>query len=287
MPHSSMPNPPKHLASLQQAFGAAISAPFEFEEDDSGDYRLRQEDYPAEVLAQMVPLPEKGLNGSDRLGTYNRQYWFRLLSVMQEEYPLMVAIMGLLPFNRMVMDYLEAYPPHSPSLRDLSNHLCGFLAESTTWNQAHLQQAAKLEYCFIMAFDAANLPVLDISKLDETGQEALVSEPLRLQPHLQLCHESYNLMHWRSVVKAAPETTEVYLQEDENLWVICRQEGSTTSSALGALQYKLLSHLISGLSLEGAILATCENLNEEEANFVSANIGNWFGHWQSLGWFAA
>ena len=33
--------------------------------------------------------PDRGQTGAARLSSYNRQYWFRLLSVMQEEYPLL------------------------------------------------------------------------------------------------------------------------------------------------------------------------------------------------------
>src|SRR5690606_30140585 len=60
-----------------------------------------------------------GLDGRARLEVYNRQYWFRLVAIMQEEYPCAVHLLGLDAFNAWVVRYLMAYPPASPYLADL------------------------------------------------------------------------------------------------------------------------------------------------------------------------
>lgn len=286
-PPITEPQPPQGLEQIQQHFGTAMAMPFLFTDEEEDGFRLRKDQYPQEILDLMVPLPEKHLSGADRLGTYNRQYWFRLLTIMQKEYPLMMAMMGLGAFNRMVMDYLCAYPPSSPSLRDLSNHLVPFLNEDHEWNETFLIQAAELEFAYIQAFDAAHLPPLDLSQLSQEDQQNLLTQPLQLQPHLQFFREETNLMHWRIVVKAAeePELVDVDLSPEPNHWAIWREDGATTAAQLGPLQWRILTHLQQGLSISEAIGETTQVTDEAGEQFISQHIGSWFAWWQGQGWF--
>jgi hypothetical protein len=117
------------LAELQKWFGSSISQ------------RLPEE-YPGNPLAVSRPelqavadahLKGKGgLSGFSRLGIYNQQYWFRLISIMQSEYTCTVHLMGLSTFNLWVIRFLEMHPPSSPYLAQLDAAFPAFLEANYT-----------------------------------------------------------------------------------------------------------------------------------------------------------
>ena len=147
----SMPVPevPTGLALLQRRFAEAMRTPLEIEAAE-GSYRLHPERYPAALTSGICP--DRGQPGAIRLASYNRQYWFRLLTVMQEEYPLLRHLLGVGDFNRMAIDYLTACPSASPQLRHLSDALVDFLVAHEGWGTAENRQCARLEHAHIQAF---------------------------------------------------------------------------------------------------------------------------------------
>ena len=61
-------------------------------------YRCRVEEYSPFIVQSMVPRQAK--TGIETLSIYNEQYWFRLLTVLQEEMPVMRHLLGIKEFNR-------------------------------------------------------------------------------------------------------------------------------------------------------------------------------------------
>src|SRR6185369_5281152 len=80
------------LSDLQAWFGKAIARPL-------------PNRYPGNPLAVSAPtlaaqaqrrlFSRGGVSGFDRLGIYNQQYWFRLITIMQQEYPSAAHLIGL------------------------------------------------------------------------------------------------------------------------------------------------------------------------------------------------
>lgn len=276
----SQAEPPEGLAALQAAFGQAIATPLEI----GGPETLIQVDrYPR--LALTAVKPHGGRSAPERLATYNKQYWFRLLTVMQEEFPLLCRMMGLTAFNQMVTEYLTRYPSRSQTLRNLSDSLQPFLAESERWGRPEWRQAARLERRYIHAFDAASLPALDPSTLSPEDATSLLTSPLAMQPHWSLFEEGWDLVAWRRRVKE-DEAVEVALEARLALWAVFRR-GRVQVEPLTTAQHALLGRLASGLSLQDACDGLGDVLDEEGMAEVGAGIQRWFARWVELGWFAA
>jgi hypothetical protein len=55
----------------------------------------------------------------ERLELYHRQYWYRLLDSIEEDFPALRLLLGRAPFWRLVEEYLLAAPPTSFTLRHL------------------------------------------------------------------------------------------------------------------------------------------------------------------------
>lgn len=284
------PRPPESLRRLQERFGRAMATPIDIYDAD-GNYRLAIDSYPSELTAILTPCrapkdPDRILSGDERLSSYNQQYWFRLFSVMQEEYPLLSHLLGVTEFNRMVGEYLTAYPSPSRLLHDLSDSLAQFLAESPRWNVPKLRGCAELEYIYIQAFDAKQERPLDPQTLDAEQREAMLQEPLHFQPHWFLYSESWNFVETWPLARHDPDyAVDIDVDAHPGAWAIYRGPTGIENERLGGIQYQLLVHFRDGVPFAEACERTAALLAGDTLDFMHENIGSWFQHWVSLGWF--
>jgi hypothetical protein len=85
-----------------------------------------------DVAAEFIK-PNDRLSSFERLEIYNRQYWFRVLDCLWDDYPGLRAIVGERKFMKLITAYLARYPYNSYTLRDLGNRLERFLREEPQW----------------------------------------------------------------------------------------------------------------------------------------------------------
>lgn len=271
---------PESLIELQASFGASIRTPFQFI-DGTDRVEVRVDRFDEVVLAQM--LPSKHLSGIERLAVYNQQYWFRLLSVMQEEFPLLEREMGVGEFNRMITTYLDRFPSTSPTLRDLSNKFLRFLEDSPYGTRRRIE-IATLERCYIEVFDARAEPLLEITP---ENQHTLASRPLALQPHVRLFEESWALVEGRRAARRSPELEHIDPRVKPGTWLIYRGPRSTMTKPLDPTQWSLLTSIAGGATLADACERVASSLDEDDLMHLGANIQAWFSEWMTAGIFAA
>ncbi len=113
-----MIEPPTSLSEFQREFGALIRTPLD---RNSGTLRANLAQYPETLVGDAVTA--LALSARERLAVYNRQYWFRLFSVLQRAYPLTAQLLGHWSFNGLASLYLEAHPP---TQRELDPVAIGF-----------------------------------------------------------------------------------------------------------------------------------------------------------------
>src|SRR4051812_34142376 len=98
------------LEKLQSLAAGAIRGPL-----DANDRTPRA----MQPVAESFIKPNDRLTSLERLEIYNRQYWFRLLDILYDDYPGLRAILGVARFHEMCRAYLEQYPSRSFTLRNL------------------------------------------------------------------------------------------------------------------------------------------------------------------------
>ena len=62
---------------------------------------------------EMISCPGPHLTAQQRIGLYNQQYWFRLFTIMQEQYPTVTRLFGFGSYNREIAEpFLLRFPPN-------------------------------------------------------------------------------------------------------------------------------------------------------------------------------
>src|SRR5579859_4542684 len=176
------------LAALQRTMARAVMQPLtqaeRMQSTAPGGKSMRG--YAARFIK-----PNERLTSFERLEIYNRQYWFRLLSSMIEDFPGLRAVLGDRRFEAMSKAYLVDCPSQSFTLRNLGGRLESWLRRHPHWagpKHALAVDIARLEWADIEAFDGAAEPVL---RPENLGSDAGANLRLKLQPYVRLLDLKY------------------------------------------------------------------------------------------------
>lgn len=168
--------------------------------------RATEDGVSIEDLVASYIAPNSQLSSFERLEIYNRQYWFRLMSAVSEDYPSLNAVVGPKRFEPLILAYLQEHPSTSWTLRDLGAKLPAFLvdhAELAGKRHKLAVDVAKLEWAYVDAFDSKRLEPLTAEEAQGIGPDSR----LFLQPHLQLLELTYPVDTLvLAVKKGMPET---------------------------------------------------------------------------------
>jgi hypothetical protein len=141
-------------------------------------------------VAACYVKPNSQLSSFERLEIYNRQYWFRVIGAVSEDYPALHAVLGQKRFDALILAYLRENPSRSFTLRDLGGKLPTWLAnhpELTGTRHKLAVDVARLEGAYVEAFDSASMPPLSAAEFGSLLPDSV----LLLQPHVQLLDLSY------------------------------------------------------------------------------------------------
>lgn len=258
---------------------------------------LRQE-------AEAIIKPNDRLTAFERLEIYNRQYWFRVLGSLMEDFPGLQAIVGERRFEKLCQEYLIDYPSRSHTLRNLGSQMHVWLSghpEQTGRRLSLALDMVRLEWANIEAFDAAELKSLTSDDLLDMGQKTTQLK-LRLQPHLKLIAVHYPVDDIRLAVKdgltwtpsasnavrsnrgRAEKHSFTGIKPQPIHIAVHRQENTIYYKRLDAEAYHLLKALGIGRNLLQAIKLAFKD-SDMPMEGRAAYVRDSFAHWTSLCWF--
>jgi len=252
------------------------------------------------VVASFIK-PNDRLTSFERLQLYNRQYWFRLLDCLHDDYPGLQAVLGERKFSRLAREYLSECPSASFTMRNLGQFLVRFIESNPKLvapDQHLALDMARLEWAHIEAFDnAAKTPI--------TADEMRAANPqtlrLGLQPYLTLLRLNYELDDFLIAVRRGqglrheasnamenrrerlPNKSKKFHRSKAFYLAVHRHRNSVFYKRLRPDQFALLSALQQELPLEAAFAKAVESANS--AKFQPKQITKWFQDWSALGWF--
>jgi hypothetical protein len=114
-----------NLEQLQREMAAAVMLPLAADEQmraEAADGRKMS------TVAESFIAPNSRLSAFERLEIYNRQYWFRVLGALAEDFTALRAVVGGKAFEALSIAYLAAHPSRSFSMRNLGSQMVEWLA---------------------------------------------------------------------------------------------------------------------------------------------------------------
>jgi hypothetical protein len=287
------------LATLQRTMARAVMQPLTASErmQSTAPDGKAMRSYAARFIK-----PNDRLTSFERLEIYNRQYWFRLLSSMVEDFSGLRAVLGDRRFEAMSQAYLVDCPSQSFTLRNLGARLEGWLRKHPKW--AGAKQA--------LAVDMARLEWADIEAFDGKAEEALRPEDLsaaagaklrlKLQPYLRLLDLQYPADDLLLEVRKGDEDTGfasnamqerhkrkrvqgvAKLKRAPIFLAVHRMDESVYFRRIEREEFLILRALRDGKNLGRAIeVAFLKSAVAAEGR--AGLVQKWFQNWAALGWF--
>jgi hypothetical protein len=247
--------------------------------------------------------PNDRLTAFERLEIYNRQYWFRVLSAMTDDFPGLRAVLGDRSFDALSKAYLRGCPSTSFTLRNLGSRLEAWIRKHPRYAASRQQLAldmVRLEWADIAAFDGQSLPPLKAENLANADPATL---RLRLQPYVQLLDLRYPVDDLLLAVKGKNQDDADFasnafsekhrrkrvaavarLKPAPIFLVVHRADYFVYFRRIEREEFNILSALRGGKTLERAIDGAFRGSSipvDERAE----NVAQWFHNWSALGWF--
>jgi hypothetical protein len=288
-----------NLETLQREMAAAIMLPLTADEDMRavGQDGRRMSDVAATFIA-----PNSRLTAFERLEIYNRQYWFRVLGALQDDFPGLRAVIGSNTFEALSVAYLTAHPSRSFSMRNLGSKLPEWLAANPQWAGRRWRLAidvARIEWAFIEAFDNAERTPLTLDQIATLD----AGSRLALQPHLILIamdyaaddlvlalhdHEKKQTSEAGVKQESGPEApAKLPKLRRRPTWVAAHRVDLTVYyRRLHRDEFLTLAAIERGLPLAEALEAGFENSPTPVARRARL-VQEWFANWAEFGWICA
>jgi hypothetical protein len=211
----------------------------------------------------------------ERLGAYRMQYWFRLLTLLQKDNPLLGHLIGWETFNPLAAQFLQAHPP----IRDPSR----LSDEFPRWLQARGSratwiEAAQVDQAWEEVFRAEEGPRPDADSLAAVaeGRAELV-----LQPSFRLVRLNrdwislrFALLEGSTVVPGPPRVHPRH-------WAISRNGSTLRADPLEPGMADLLGEMACGRSWLDAL----DTVGERRPR-LGRQVAGWFAAGQRWGIWA-
>jgi hypothetical protein len=238
------PEPPDWLAAFQVRFGEVIRTPLD---RSTGTLTARTSVYDARTVEEALDGPR--VTGAARLAVYNRQYWARLLDVMQSAFPLTARLLGYWNFNDHAARFLLGQPPRGWDLDRVPDGFHPFFAsalESVEGDEARAWiEAATIDAACRDAFAAPSIPAFRPSAADAAR---LLDARLVPSPAVRIVEEHRPLLALRREILRDPSERRAALPPllaRSQWWLIAAADEGVAQTRLDAREAQLLSLLAS------------------------------------------
>lgn len=250
-----------------------------------------------EAIGEFIK-PNDRLSSFERLEIYNRQYWYRLIDIMYDDWPGLRAVVGDRAFNFLIRAYLDRYPSKSFSLRELGRNMPRFLQDEPHWaapRELMAQDMARFEWAQTVAFDEPGCEPITVDDLLGRDPATLA---VALQPYISLLELNYPLDKFsirvrrqalRSEASNAAEMDrevkkqrKITLPRKQNVFVaVHRYRSKVYYKRLEPEAHALICALRDGQTLEEAI---AQSLPANASARWGKQLKKWFSNWTELGW---
>lgn len=281
---------PTGLIELQKWFADIITA--RMNRDDTIQAKTKNGNSMMQEAAKYITASAT-LEPHERLEIYNQSYWWRLLEVLQDVYPLVVRLFGVDDFRQeLAIPYLLDHPSTHWDLNALGSTFTLWIEKNYHANDKMLVlNSAKIDWACQESFSAPLKKPLNITEMSPQEQESLLESPIALQPHICLFALPYNLLLYREEFLKQP--IEYWLQNDfpklhkkitPYFFAIFRNlQHKVEWKELSEGEFLLLQYIKNGASISAA----CDLLEQQGGSsfeMAQEHIAFWLQEWMIREW---
>ncbi len=288
-----------NLEELQREMAAAVMLPL------TGNEEMRAEATDGRAMsavAESFIAPNSRLSAFERLEIYNRQYWFRVMGALAEDFTALRAVVGGKAFEGLSIAYLTAHPSRSFSMRNLGSRLAEWLGgnpQRAGRRQRLAMDVARIEWAFVEAWDGADRTPLTLDQIATLDGGSW----LGLQPHLRLLALDYAADDLALALhnRRKRDTSEAGLEHESGpeapaklprlrrrpTWLAAhRVDYSVYYRRLKREEFLTLQAIREGLPLAEALETGFRDSQTAETRRPK-QVREWFANWAELGWICA
>lgn len=192
------------------------------------------------------------------LGVYRDAYALRLMEVLSNDYPGLMAMAGPADFDHLARAYIAAHPSQHPSVRWFGARLPDFMASTPPYaGSPATAEMARFEWALGEAFDSPDDTPIEAAALMALPGEAweeLRFTPLRSLRQLRLAFDVPQA--WQRRDEVEPGSLAVPAAARPTDWVIWRPERTSHFRSLEPDEAAMLQAMIAG----HAFPELCESL---------------------------
>jgi len=281
------------FASAQKLMAQVIMRPLD------GDRMQTQLDNHKSInaLAQSLIKPSHSLNSFERLEIYNKQYWYRILDSVEEDFEGVLTILGREKFCALSEAYVSQHPSRTFTLRDLGNKMPDFIRLNPCYAKPYARMAyetALVEWAEINAMDAAAYTPLSIGKDSAIDAQNCV---LKLQPHVSVLKLNYAiddfLIEFRKdmtlqlvsnahAARATGCVNRARPKAQKNFLVVHRSENTVYFKRVKKEEYFALLPFVEGATIEQACENAYKYVASAERDKLPQKLQKSFSEWSSI-----
>jgi hypothetical protein len=191
------------------------------------------------------------------LDVYRSGYALRLIEVLTNDFPGVVAMMGAEAFDQMARAYIAAHPSRHPSVRWFGKGLADFLATAPYDRTPAAAEMARFEWALGEAFDSIDVEPLRAEAVMAVPPEAWETISFAPLPSLQRLSFAHDVPpSWQRREEVEPGSLAVGKLEAPVPWVVWRPERVANFRSLEPDEAAMLGAMVEGKPFP----ALCESL---------------------------
>lgn len=184
------------------------------------------------------------------LDVYRDGYALRLIEVLTNDYPGLMAMAGPADFDHVARAYIAAHPSRHPSVRWFGAGLADFMAGTAPYDKAPAAvEMVRFEWALGEAFDSVDVPPIAADMLLGLPPDAWETLTFTALPSLHRCTFAFEVAQaWQRRDEVEPGNLEVAAAEEPVTWAIWRPERLTSFRSLEPDEAAMLDALVAGKS---------------------------------------
>ena len=220
------------------------------------------------------------------LDVYRDGYALRLIEVLTNDYPGLMAMAGPADFDHVARAYIAAHPSRHPSVRWFGRDLADFMAKTAPYDKAPAAvEMVRFEWTLGETFDAADVAPIAADVLLALPPEAWETLTFTALPSLHRRTFAFEVAQaWQRRDEVEPGNLEVGRADEPVTWAIWRPERISSFRSLEPDEAAMLDALVRGLSFPDLCETLAAHVDEEQ---VPARASGLLRSWVDQGMIAS